>query len=92
MNSFIILEFSAIAENFSCIIMRQLGNERKWKAQTVTSLMLRLVERGFIRTEKAGKERTYFPLIGKEDYLKSDGSQVNFGKPHMKQLQLILPS
>lgn len=52
------------------IIMQQLGYEREWKAQTVISLMLRLVERGFIRTEKNGKERTYFPLISKEDYLK----------------------
>jgi len=52
------------------IIMEQLGNERKWKAQTVISLMLRLVERGFLHTEKSGKERTYFPLVDKEDYLK----------------------
>jgi predicted transcriptional regulator len=52
------------------IIMQQLGRERKWKAQTVISLMLRLVDRRFLRTEKNGKERTYFPLIGKEDYLK----------------------
>jgi predicted transcriptional regulator len=52
------------------IIMQQLGTKRGWKAQTIISLMLRLVERGFIRTEKSGKERTYFPLIGKEDYLK----------------------
>lgn len=52
------------------IVMQQLGHEREWKAQTVISLMLRLVERGFIRTEKNGKERTYFPLISKEDYLK----------------------
>ncbi len=52
------------------IIMQQLGNERKWKAQTVISLMSRLAERGFVRTEKNGKERTYFPLIGREDYLR----------------------
>lgn len=52
------------------IIMEQLGNERAWKAQTIISLMLRLVERGFLRTEKIGKERTYFPLIEKEEYLK----------------------
>ena len=32
--------------------------------------MLRLVERGFLRSEKHGKERTYFPLVSKEDYLK----------------------
>ena len=33
------------------------------------SLMLRLVERGFLRTEKNGKERDYYPLVKKEDYL-----------------------
>lgn len=52
------------------IIMEQLGHEREWKAQTVISLMLRLVERGFLRTEKNSKERTYFPMVSKEDYLK----------------------
>lgn len=52
------------------MIMKQLGIERKWKAPTVISLMLRLVERGFLRTEKNGKERIYFPLIKKEEYLK----------------------
>ena len=52
------------------IVMEQLGKERAWRAQTVISLMLRLVERGFLRTEKNSKERTYFPLVGKENYLK----------------------
>lgn len=48
----------------------QLGKEKEWKIQTVVTLMLRLVERGFMRSEKHGKERTYFPLVSKEDYLK----------------------
>lgn len=52
------------------MIMEALGNKREWKAPTVISLMLRLVEKGFLRTEKNGKERTYFPLVEKEDYLK----------------------
>jgi len=52
------------------IIMDQLGKEKEWKAQTILTLMVRLVERGFLRTEKNGKERSYFPLINKEDYLK----------------------
>ncbi len=52
------------------MIMEALGNEREWKAPTVISLMLRLVEKGFLRTEKNGKERTYFPVVEKEDYLK----------------------
>ena len=51
-------------------IMKQLGNEKEWKIQTVVSLMLRLAERGFLRSEKHGKERMYFPMVEKEDYLK----------------------
>lgn len=56
----------------TAMIMEQLGNERNWKAPTVISLMMRLVERGFLQTEKEGKERTYYPLIRKEDYLASE--------------------
>ncbi len=52
------------------MIMEQLGKEKEWKIQTVVSLMLRLVERGFLRSEKHGKERSYFPLINREEYLK----------------------
>jgi predicted transcriptional regulator len=51
------------------MVMEQFGNSRKWKAQSAISLMLRMVDRGFLRTEKNGKERTFFPLIAKEDYL-----------------------
>lgn len=52
------------------IIMEKLGKEKEWKAQTIITLMNRLVDRGFIRSEKNGKERSYFPLIDKEEYLK----------------------
>ena len=51
-------------------IMKQLGFEKEWKIQTVVSLMLRLTERGFLRSEKHGKERAYYPTVEKEDYLK----------------------
>lgn len=56
------------------MVLEQLGKQREWKAQTVITLMLRLVERGFLRTEKVGKERTYYPLVGKEEYLKFETS------------------
>lgn len=52
------------------LIMQQLGTNKKWRVQTIISLLLRLVERGFLRTEKRGRERIYFPLVSKEDYLK----------------------
>lgn len=52
------------------MIMEQLGREKDWRAQTIITLLSRLVDRGFVRTEKNGKERSYFPLVAKEDYLK----------------------
>ena len=52
------------------MIMRQHGDKAGWKVQTAISLLLRLVERGFLHTEKSGKERMYFPIIEKEEYLK----------------------
>lgn len=51
------------------MVMEQLGNEREWKAPTVISLMLRLVDKGFLKTEKKSKERTYFPLVTREEYV-----------------------
>jgi predicted transcriptional regulator len=52
------------------MVMKQHGNGEGWRVQTAISLLLRLVERGFLRTEKTGKERTYFPMVNQEDYLK----------------------
>ncbi|MCL2574405.1 MAG: BlaI/MecI/CopY family transcriptional regulator [Defluviitaleaceae bacterium] len=52
------------------IIMQQHGNNEGWRVQTAITLLLRLVERGFLHTEKNGKERKYFPIVNKEDYLK----------------------
>ena len=34
------------------LIMEHIGNQKEWKAPTAISLLLRLVERGFLRTEK----------------------------------------
>ena len=52
------------------MIMKQHGNKEGWKVQTAISLLLRLVDRGFLRTEKTGKERTYFPMVDQDDYLR----------------------
>ena len=56
------------------MLMEQLGKEKGWKQQTMIVLLMRLVERGFLRTEKNGKERTYYPLVDKEQYLKFETS------------------
>lgn len=52
------------------ILMDQLGNARGWKTPALITFLTRLMERGFLRSEKHGKERLYFPLVEKEDYLK----------------------
>ena len=44
--------------------------DKNWKIQTLISMMHRLVERGFMRTEKKGKDRFYYPLVSRDDYLK----------------------
>jgi len=56
------------------LLMEQLGNRKGWKLQTLITLLLRLVDRGFVRTEKNGKQRTYYPLVDKERYLEFETS------------------
>lgn len=56
------------------MLMDQLGNQKEWKLQTLIALLLRLVDRGFLRSEKNSKERTYYPLVDKEQYLKFETS------------------
>ena len=51
-------------------LMNQLGNEKGWKLQTLVTLLNRLTERGFLRSEKLGKERTYYPCVKQEDYIR----------------------
>ena len=57
-------------------IMRQLGNDKKWKIQSLVSFMVRLVEKGFLRSEKNGKERSYYPMVSKAEYRKFETSNV----------------
>ncbi len=44
-------------------------NERKWSLQTIHTLLNRLVERGFLKTRKEGKERLFYAIVGREEYL-----------------------
>lgn len=52
------------------ILMQQLGNAKGWKTPALISLLVRLTDRGFLRSDKVGKERQYYPLVEKQDYLK----------------------
>ena len=50
-------------------LMRMVGNEKGWKQPALISLINRLIERGFVTTEKTQKERYYYPQVRKEEYL-----------------------
>ncbi len=50
-------------------IISHLGKDNTWKPQTVLTLLVRLIKKGFLQSEKAGKERFYSPLISRDEYL-----------------------
>ena len=52
------------------IIMEQLGKKKKWKPQTIITLLLRLTKRGFVKMEKDSKILKYYPLVSKEKYIR----------------------
>ncbi len=54
------------------MVMEQLGKQKKWKLATILTILSRLVEKGFVTTEKFGKERLYYPAVIKEDYLAAE--------------------
>lgn len=58
----------------SAVIMEKLGKRKGWKSPTITAFMNRLVERGYLNTEKNGKERHYYPLVTREEYLEMETS------------------
>jgi Predicted transcriptional regulator len=50
-------------------IISYLDSNKAWKPQTVLTLLVRLIDKGFLYSEKIGKERIYSPLISQKDYL-----------------------
>jgi predicted transcriptional regulator len=51
-------------------IMESLGAEKKWKIQTVLTMLARLVEKGFLSSGKFGRERRYTPVVSEKEYLR----------------------
>jgi len=49
--------------------------DKGWKPQTVLTLLNRLEKRGFLTSEKRGKERYYSPLVTQEAYLQQETGQ-----------------
>lgn len=50
-------------------ILVAIKHGKQWKVQTLISLLNRLIGKGFLSTQKEGKERYYTPLVSLEEYL-----------------------
>jgi len=50
-------------------IKEVLDRKKTWNLSAIQTLLLRLVERNFLTTEKIGKSRYYNPIISEEEYL-----------------------
>lgn len=51
-------------------IMEHLSDDISWKPQTLLTMLARLTEKGFLSSERVGRERCYRPIISEKDYLK----------------------
>ena len=52
-------------------LMEAVGKSKNWKAPTLISFLVRLQERGYIVSEKKGKERYYTPVADIDTYIRS---------------------
>ena len=50
-------------------IMEKLDSGKDWKPQTVLTMLVRLIEKGFLKSERVGRERNYTPAIQEQDYM-----------------------
>ncbi|MCL2841355.1 MAG: BlaI/MecI/CopY family transcriptional regulator [Defluviitaleaceae bacterium] len=51
-------------------IMEQLKADISWKPQTVLTMLVRLIEKGFLESARVGRERNYTPIISEQDYMR----------------------
>ena len=56
-------------------IREELQKERPWNLSALQTLLGRLVNRGFLQTDKQGKNRYYEPLVSEEEYLAEDSKR-----------------
>ena len=68
--------------------------DKDWKPQTVLTMLVRLEKKGFLRSDKAGKERNYYALVTESDYLRveADSFRRRFDKGRLSGLVKALYS
>jgi len=50
-------------------IIDTLEDASKWKPQTVLTMLTRLIEKGFLASERTGRQRNYTALISEAEYM-----------------------
>jgi len=50
-------------------IINALGENNNRKPQTILTMLVRLIEKGFLSSARVGKERNYTPIVSEEDYM-----------------------
>ena len=48
--------------------------DKSWSDSTILTMLARLQEKGFIKSEKSGNKNIYYAVISKEDYLQVENS------------------
>ena len=56
--------------------LRHLFAHKGWKAQTVSTFLTRLADKGALRVEKRGKANVYFPAITEAEYHKLEARHL----------------
>ena len=57
-------------------LMEKYGDEKGWRTPTLITLLNRLIDRGMLTSDKPSKERTYKPLVGEDEYMRSELASV----------------
>ena len=53
-------------------IIKRLAPSKSWKPQTVLTILVRLIEKGFLASERIGRERNYTPIILEQEYIEAE--------------------
>ena len=59
----------------AALILGEMSEKKDWKLATATTLLIRLVEKGFLRSEKVRRARFFYPIASKEDYVAYETKQ-----------------
>jgi len=50
-------------------IIDALGDGSNWKPQTVLTMLTRLIEKGFLTSERVGRQRNYTAVVNEAEYM-----------------------